>query len=289
MFFEMMDVIESDIKDSKLFEITSKAPEVEDPSELDRPMKPIPRDNRGLTEDEYEGANREQKENFDNDRHRMIIENGAIHSDAGVPMEAIQHEAGEPALNTRQAMIDAGAKNMESDSTRRDLTEGERKEIQEKTGWTDKQMDKCTMNEDGTVHYKTDNEHLEGQVHEPSGVKYVKKVVDINGVKVEVVVPAFDSVLDVQLPENLEKTSNDKQFKVCNQALKEKVESDPAFKKQFTEDQLEDIMDGEVPEGYTWHHDAETGKMQLVETAKHDRTQGGAAHTGGKALWGGSY
>ena len=32
-----------------------------------------------------------------------------------------------------------------------------------------------------------------------------------------------------------------------------------------------------------------TGKMQLVKVEDHDRTQGGAAHTGGKALWGGSY
>ena len=33
----------------------------------------------------------------------------------------------------------------------------------------------------------------------------------------------------------------------------------------------------------------ETGKMQLVKVEDHDRTQGGAAHTGGKALWGSSY
>ena len=38
-----------------------------------------------------------------------------------------------------------------------------------------------------------------------------------------------------------------------------------------------------------WHHNEETGKMQLVKIEDHDRTQGGAAHTGGKALWGGGY
>ena len=183
---------------------------------------------------------------------------------------------------------------MESESetkevTRRELTPEERADIQEKTGWTDKQMDKCTMNEDGTVHYKTDNEHLEGQIHEPSGIKYVSKVVDINGVKVEVVVPEFESKMDVQLPENLEKESNSKQFKECNSQLKDRVENDPEFRERFTDEQIEDIMNGDTPEGYTWHHDAEKGKMQLVETSKHDRTQGGAAHTGGKALWGGSY
>ena len=61
------------------------------------------------------------------------------------------------------------------------------------------------------------------------------------------------------------------------------------MREKFTEDQIEDIMDGKTPEGYTWHHDADTGKMQLVETKMHDRTQGGAAHTGGKSIWGGGY
>ena len=45
----------------------------------------------------------------------------------------------------------------------------------------------------------------------------------------------------------------------------------------------------DTPSGYVWHHNEETGKMQLVKVEDHDRTQGGAAHTGGKALWGGSY
>ena len=57
----------------------------------------------------------------------------------------------------------------------------------------------------------------------------------------------------------------------------------------FTEEQLEEIEDGDTSSGYVWHHNDETGKMQLVNIEDHDRSQGGAAHTGGKALWGGSY
>jgi hypothetical protein len=171
----------------------------------------------------------------------------------------------------------------------RPLTEDEAKDLKEKTGWTDQQIKKCTIDQDGVIHYKCDNEELEGKTHEPSGVPYVRKTIDINGVKVEVVVPEFDSMYDVQLPDELSKESNLRQFSECNKQLKNAIETDPDLNSQFSDEQIEDIMDGKTPEGYTWHHDAETGKMQLVETAKHDRTQGGAAHTGGKALWGGGY
>lgn len=171
----------------------------------------------------------------------------------------------------------------------RPLTEDEKNDIQQKTGWSDEQMKKCTIDEDGVIHYKCDNEEIEGKKHEGSGVEYVRKTIDVNGVKVEVVVPDFDSAFDAQLPEDLLKESNPKQFKECNQQLKDAINKDPELRKKFTEEQIEDIMDGKTPEGYTWHHDAETGKMQLVETKTHDRTQGGAAHTGGKSIWGGGY
>jgi hypothetical protein len=171
----------------------------------------------------------------------------------------------------------------------RPLTDVEAKDLKEKTGWTDEQIKKCTIDEDGVIHYKCDKEELEGKIHEPSGVPYVRKTIDVNGVKVEVVVPEFDSAFDAQLPDELLKESNPRQFNECNRQLKEAIESDPDLRSKFTDEQIEDIMDGKTPEGYTWHHDVETGKMQLVETAKHDRTQGGAAHTGGKAIWGGGY
>lgn len=40
---------------------------------------------------------------------------------------------------------------------------------------------------------------------------------------------------------------------------------------------------GDTPDGYTWHHDAEAGKMQLVDTETHQKT----GHTGGRSIWGG--
>jgi len=169
------------------------------------------------------------------------------------------------------------------------LTEDEKDDIQQKTGWSDKQMKKCTIDEDEVIHYKCDNDESEGKKHEGSGVEYVRKTIDVNGVKVEVVVPDFDSAFDAQLPEDLLKESNPKQFQECNQQLKDAINKDVELRKKFTEEQTEDIMDGKNPEEYTWHHDVDTGKMQLVETKIHDKTQGGAAHIGGKSIWGGGY
>lgn len=181
-------------------------------------------------------------------------------------------------------------KNSEADSLTdtRELTEEEKQFLKDNLGWTDKQLDKCTIDEDGIIYYRTDREDMEGKTGD-NGVKYERKLIDIDGVKIEGVFPVFDSAFDVQLPDELTKESNPKQFKECNEQLKEAIKNDPELRSKFTEEQLQDIEDGVVPEGYVWHHNEEKGKMQLVKVEDHDRTQGGAAHTGGKALWGGSY
>ena len=173
----------------------------------------------------------------------------------------------------------------------RQLNENEKNNIQEKTGWNNEQMKKCTIGENGIVYLKCDNEHLEGKKHPNCGVEYVRKRIEINGIKIEVVVPEFPSEFDVNLPENLLKASNKEQFKECKAQLMHEIERNPKLRSKFTKEQIEDIMDKDtlVPEGYVWHHDAEVGKMQLVKVELHDRTQGGAAHTGGKSLWGGGY
>jgi hypothetical protein len=38
------------------------------------------------------------------------------------------------------------------------------------------------------------------------------------------------------------------------------------------------------PNGYSWHHHQDVGKMQLVDIDEH---QLAASHTGGMAIWGG--
>ena len=139
-------------------------------------------------------------------------------------------------------------------------------------------------NKDCPLRIKTINDALEGQRHPETGVPYNKKVVETDtGEKIEGVFPKFNSDFDVQLPKVLELATDKKQFAECNRQLKEKCKLDPEFRSKFTPEQLADIEDGITPEGYSWHHNEEKGKMQLVDTYTHDNTR----HTGGKSIWGG--
>ena len=88
---------------------------------------------------------------------------------------------------------------------------------------------------------------------------------------------------DTQLSENLYKASDCNQFSECNKQLKEAIESDVELAKLFDEEQLEQINDDYTPDGYTWHHNEEIGKMQLVDSEIHVKT----GHTGGRSIWGG--
>ena len=54
---------------------------------------------------------------------------------------------------------------------------------------------------------------------------------------------------------------------------------------KFTEEQIEDIMNGILPEGFTWHHNEQEGLMQLVDSLIHNQTN----HTGGMSIWGKGY
>ena len=47
--------------------------------------------------------------------------------------------------------------------------------------------------------------------------------------------------------------------------------------------QLAQIENEEIPDGYTWHHEVETGIMRLVDSNTHEKT----GHTGGRYFWGG--
>lgn len=134
------------------------------------------------------------------------------------------------------------------------------------------------------IQIKTINCGLDGQFHPISGVEFERKVVTTElGEKVEGVFPKFESIFDAQLPENLEYATDSEQFRECNRQLKEKFDSDLKFREQFDERQKENIEDGITPYGFTWHHNEEIGKMQLVDYDSHQKT----AHTGGRLIWGG--
>lgn len=170
-----------------------------------------------------------------------------------------------------------------NDDGTRELTEDEKQYLKDKLGWSDEKLKKCTIDENGVIHYKTDRCDLEGKTSE-NGVSYERRTIEINGVKIEGVFPKFDSVFDTELDADNYKSKT--YAEKCNTKLKEAIENEPELRSKFTEEQLKDIEEGRTPMGYVWHHNEEPGKIQLVKRENHDRTIGGAAHTGGNSLWG---
>ena len=138
--------------------------------------------------------------------------------------------------------------------------------------------------DDSPRRIKTINDSLVGQNHPDTGVPYKEKVIVTDtGEKVKGVFAEFKSLIDIQLRKELHQAPDRIQFAECNKQLQEKVAADPKFRSQFTKDQLADIKDGYTPDGYTWHHNEELGKMQLVDSDIHSQTR----HTGGRNIWGG--
>lgn len=146
------------------------------------------------------------------------------------------------------------------------------------------ESEKTTDDGDSNVEQiKCRNEDLEGSSHPETGVPFERKQVEVDGKQYEVVVPEFESEYDAQLPEGMYEASDREQFKECNSQLKEDVSKNKELRDKFDDEQLEQIENGDTPDGYTWHHDAEPGKMQLVDTETHQKT----GHTGGRSIWGG--
>lgn len=140
------------------------------------------------------------------------------------------------------------------------------------------------LNETKVESINTINSHLEGTTHPESGISYEIDTVSLrDGRIIEGVFPEFESIVDIQLPEELLQETDRFQMGNCNEQLKEILDKNPELRGEFTERQLEQIDSGYRPEGCTWHHHQQVGKMQLVESSVHDVSR----HTGGKSLWGG--
>lgn len=171
----------------------------------------------------------------------------------------------------------------------RELTNSEKEMLKQGTKWSDKMegIEGCKINEKGVIKYPCRNEGLAGERNPLTGVTYERKFVEINGYDVEVVMPKFDAEFATRLPNDLLEAKDREQFKECNKKLYEELQRNPKLQRKFSEEQIEQIKDGiymgGAPDGYTWHHDAEVGKMQLVDSDIHADSR----HTGGKTLWGG--
>ncbi|MFV8830411.1 HNH endonuclease [Alkalihalobacterium sp. APHAB7] len=133
---------------------------------------------------------------------------------------------------------------------------------------------------------ETINADLDGTAHPESGVHYETSTVQLqDGTVVQGVFPVFESVYNAELPEEYYESSSYTHVKLSNDQLYEAIHLSPELKAQFSDLQLEQIYDGETPDGYTWHHHEQPGKMQLMDTVIHAQS----GHTGGMSLWGGGY
>lgn len=127
------------------------------------------------------------------------------------------------------------------------------------------------------------NESLAGINHPETGVKFEQKIISTNDGFREVVVPEFNGIVDIKLPDEICKESDKKQFDYASKNLQENIAGSSELRSKFTEEQLEQISNGDTPDGYTWHHSEEVGMLQLVDSDIHNKT----GHTGGKNIWGG--
>lgn len=123
-----------------------------------------------------------------------------------------------------------------------------------------------TSNADGTVTYTN--------TRSGDSVLY-----DANGF------PVFSSVrADLYLPaDKIVANSRGTHFAEANRMLER--HSDSQLRAAgFSDTMIADVRAGRTPDGYTWHHHQDVGRMQLVRTEEHERFIGG--HTGGWSLWG---
>lgn len=146
---------------------------------------------------------------------------------------------------------------------------------------TDANIEKCTVASDGTFHLNCVNQEYKDARHPETGVLYVEKVVVIDNVRICGVFPEFSSVFETLLPESLRAGSESAQFNYLNRQLSEAVKDNPRLRANFTDRQLAMIEDGKKPAGFTWHHNEELCKMQLVRFDEHSATR----HTGGNSIW----
>ncbi|MGG1516993.1 HNH endonuclease [Paenibacillus oryzisoli] len=141
------------------------------------------------------------------------------------------------------------------------------------------------VSEQGSIEkIKTILEDMEGKRNDV-GVLYERSTVELPDRTIEGVFPVFEPVAEATLPVDQYLSSNVRQFRTCNLEVAAQIERNPELAKKFTPEQLEQLKMGETPDGYTWHHHEQPGKMQLVDTQVHLASK----HTGGRSLWGGGY
>lgn len=118
---------------------------------------------------------------------------------------------------------------------------------------------------------------------EDSDVPYNSRTFAItDSVSVEGVFPDFPVIYELFTGDDGVGNTRFEHNEMCNELLSDALSVDPSLWEIFTQQEIDEIKNGELPEKYTWHHEPEIGHFSLVETAIHNENR----HTGGYALWG---
>lgn len=133
---------------------------------------------------------------------------------------------------------------------------------------------------------ETRNCDLLNQKHPETGIPFKQRIIECSNGEVKTgVFPDFKEyrLFQVKLPENMLRATDKDQFNLCNEKLKAAFDKGTVNVENFSSRQLEQIKNGDKPEGLTWHHNEKKGRMELVDTKVHQLT----GHTGGREVWGG--
>jgi hypothetical protein len=118
-------------------------------------------------------------------------------------------------------------------------------------------------------------------------VPFVEKTIELPIGEVTGTFPVFDVGFEVKLPESLYLQSDLVHFSYANVALYHAIKSNQDLIHELGLDMvdIEELLKGNTPDGYAWHHHEEAGKLQLVDEDYHQHN----GHTGGRELWGGGF
>ena len=113
---------------------------------------------------------------------------------------------------------------------------------------------------------------MAGKTHKKTKVKF-----DSKGF------PKFKYIYRVTLRRKYWRETRERHFYMANKILYKDVQHNSRIKNKFSRKQYQDILNGDTPSGYTWHHHQDAGVLELVDESVHAKT----SHIGGYSIWGG--
>lgn len=125
----------------------------------------------------------------------------------------------------------------------------------------------------------------EDGIHDVSGVPYTLKTVTFDGYSIDGEFPVFSAVFEAEISEEMYYASDLTHIQAANLRLYGQLMDNPLLAGQIGLDpgQVAALEYPVAPEGYTWHHHEDPGRLQLVDQELHAQS----AHIGGRVIWGG--